>query len=68
MPHARPLPCIGLHCFELRIKDSAKNWRIVYRIDEDAIVLVEVFSKKSQKLPGEVIDVCRQRLRRYDNE
>jgi len=40
--------------------------RIVYRIDPDAIILVEVFVKKTQKTPPSVLETCRRRLRRYD--
>jgi phage-related protein len=42
------------------------TWRIVYRLDLDAIVIAEVFSKKSQTTPQQVIDVCRRRLWEYD--
>jgi len=45
-------------------KDDA--WRIIYRIDSDAIVIIEVFSKKRQKTPVPVIARCRDRLKRYD--
>jgi len=67
MPHSRPLPSIGPRCHELRINDERTTWRIIYRIDSDAIVILEVFSKKSRTTPKAVIDVCRKRLREYDN-
>ena len=66
MPHARPMPSIGPHCYELRVHDENKTWRILYRIDPDAIVICEVFEKKTPRTPKSVIDVCQQRLRRYD--
>ena len=66
LPHSRPMPSIGPHCHELRIPDAAATWRIVYRIDADAIVLAEVFSKKTRQTPQSVIDNCRRRLRAYD--
>jgi phage-related protein len=44
LPHSRPIPSIAVHCHELRIRDVDKNWRIIYRIDDDAIVIVEVFN------------------------
>lgn len=66
LPHSRTMPSIGSHCHELRITDKADSWRIVYRIDSDAIVIVEVFSKKSQKTPSPTIERCRYRLKRYD--
>jgi phage-related protein len=68
MPHARPMPSIGPRCYELRVNDENKTWRIIYRIDPDAIVLCEVFEKKTPRTPKSVIDVCQQRLRRYDAE
>src|SRR5258705_4373638 len=42
LPHSRPMPSIGTRCHELRIQDQDKSWRIVYRIDTDAIVILEV--------------------------
>ena len=67
MPHSRPMPTIGARCHELRITDATAKWRIIYRIDADAIVIVEVFKKKTKQTPKSVIDVSRERLRGYDN-
>jgi len=66
MPHSRPMPSIGPRCRELRIVDERVDWRIVYRVDHDAIVIVEVFEKKTRKTPQLVIEACRRRLRDYD--
>ena len=66
LPHSRPMPGIGARCHELRITDAGKSWRIVYRLDPDAIVIADVFQKKSQKTPDGVIAGCKQRLKRYD--
>ena len=41
------MPAIGPRCYELRVNDETKTWRIIYRIDPDAIVLCEVFEKKT---------------------
>lgn len=68
MPHSRSMPTIGGRCHELRITDENKIWRIVYRIDTDAIVIAEVFEKKTTKTPKFVIENCKTRLRMYDNE
>lgn len=67
MPVSRPMPSIGVRCAELRITDENVIWRIVYRVDPDAVVVAEVFSKKTQATPKEVIDVCKKRFRAYDN-
>src|SRR5262244_2491937 len=64
LPRSRPMPSIGRRCHELRINDRNKTWRIVYRTDDDAIVIVEVFEKKSQKTPKQVSETCKDRLRR----
>jgi hypothetical protein len=40
LPHSRPMPSIGPHCYELRVNDTTDTWRIIYRIDPDAIVIV----------------------------
>jgi phage-related protein len=67
MPHSRPMPVIGRGCHELGIADAAGNWRIVYRADPDAVVIAEVFLKKTRKTPPSVIESSRDRLRRYDD-
>lgn len=66
LPHSRPMPSIGPRCHELRIKDRSGTWRIVYRVDEDAIVIVEVFGKKTRSTPQQVIDNAKRRLAAYD--
>ncbi len=66
LPRSRPIPGIGSRCHELRIVEEAATWRIVYRIDADAIVVAEVFAKKAQATPKLVIDACRRRLSAYD--
>lgn len=67
LPHSRPMTTIGPRCHELRIEDAGVTWRIVYRIDTDAIVIAEVFRKKTQKTPDSVVSSCRRRLRDYDH-
>jgi phage-related protein len=55
MPHSRPMPSIGFSCHELRIPDAGVTWRIIYRVDDDAVVIAEVFPKKQQATPARVI-------------
>ena len=68
MPQSRPMPAIGARCHELRVQDADQNLRVVYRIDNDAIIVVEIFSKKSQKTPKNIIVLCKQRLSDYDRD
>jgi len=67
LPQSRPMPSIGRRCHELRVPDEDATWRIVYRVDADAIVVAEVFAKKTQATPKPVIDACKRRLRAYDS-
>ena len=59
------MPSIGAHCHELRINDANQTWRLIYRFDEDAIIILEVFSKKTTTTPQAVIDACQQRLAQF---
>jgi phage-related protein len=67
MPQARPMPVVGPRCHELRVRDASADWRIMYRLDSDAVVILEVFSKKTRATPKTVIDACTRRLREYDS-
>ena len=58
MPCSRLMPSIGAPCHELRINDKDKSWRIIYRIDEDAIVILDVLNKTTNKTPSQVIENC----------
>jgi len=66
LPQSRPMPTVGPRCHELRVRDEDKNWRIIYRIDEDRILIVEVFNKTTRETPDAVIKTCRRRLAEYD--
>jgi phage-related protein len=66
MPQAEALPIVGPRCGALRVRDTGHNWRIMYRVDSDAILVLEVYQKKSPKIPDDVIDRCQQRMKRYD--
>jgi phage-related protein len=66
MPQSEPLPIVGARCHALRIRDDRHSWRIVYRADDDAIVVVEVYAKKTRKIPDQIINVCKRRLRAYE--
>jgi phage-related protein len=67
MPVSRPMPSVAPRCHELRVNDENTTWRIVYRIDPDAIVILDVFSKKTAQTPRSVIENCKRRLKDYDN-
>lgn len=67
LPHSRPMPSIGRRCHELRVPDKDQAWRIIYRIDPDAIVILEVFAKTTRRMPQSVINSCKERLKHYDS-
>ena len=65
LPVSRPMPSVGRGCHELRVNDARKSWRLVYAVEHEAIVLLEVFEKKTERTPKQVIDSCRERLTRF---
>jgi phage-related protein len=65
LPHSRPMPSIEKRCHELRIQDDNQTWRIVYAIEPDAVVILEVFRKKTAATPKTVIDNARNRIKQY---
>lgn len=66
LPHSRPMPVIGARCHELRINDENGTFRIIYRADADAVVILDVVKKKTEQTPQSVVETCRRRLRDYD--
>ena len=62
------MPSVGRRCHELRIQDESTTWRVMYRVDPDAVVILTVFSKKTEKTPAFVIAVCRARLKAYSEQ
>ena len=66
MPHSRPMPVVGARCHELRIQDQNRIWRIIYRVDRDAVVIADVFAKTSQATPKQEIEASQDRLSRYN--
>lgn len=46
-------------------RDGDRSWRIVYRVDPDTILILEVFAKKSQTTPERVLATCRRRMKAY---
>jgi phage-related protein len=65
LPQSRPMPSIAAGCHELRIADRGHAWRIVYYIAEDAVVILDAFSKKTSSTPKAVITACQRRLRAF---
>ena len=68
LPQSRPMPLIGSRCHELRVNDENVTWRIIYRIYSDAILILEVFSKKTNQTPKSIINVCKERIKRYESD
>lgn len=66
MPQAEPLTNVCSRCGALRIRDKKHNWRIMYRVDNDSVLILEVYAKKSRRIPMAVIDRCKRRLKQYD--
>jgi phage-related protein len=62
------MPGIDRGAAELRVSDNVGHveWRVIYRVDSDAIVVAALFKKKTQATPKSAIELAQDRLRRYD--
>lgn len=67
MPQAEPLPGLGPRCGALRIPDAEHHWRIMFRVDSDAVLVAEVYAKKTRKIPVEAMQRCGRRFKQYDD-
>jgi phage-related protein len=59
------MPSVGAACHELRIVDEDNDWRIIYHLSADAVVILDVFSKRTGKTPKGIIQNCQRRLREF---
>jgi len=59
------MPAVGRQCHELRISDRDQTWRIVYHVTPDAIIILDVFGKKTRATPAQIVEVCQKRLAAY---
>ena len=67
LPHSRPMPAIGARVHELRVTDENRIWRIIYKLERAAVLIVHVFEKKTTRTPKTVIEKCKARLELYSH-
>ena len=62
-PHDwRPMPSVGAGVVEIRVRDAAGAFRLMYVAKfADAIYVLHVFQKKSQKTAGLDLELAKQR-------
>ena len=51
-----------------RVASFAVLRRIIYRIDHDALVILDIYAKTTRETPDAVINICQQRLKAYDTD
>ncbi len=44
------------------MRDEGSNWRIIYRVEANAIVIASVFPKTTERTPKHEIDDSKRRL------
>jgi phage-related protein len=65
LPASRPMPEIESGCHELRVRDEVHEWRLIYSVEPDAILILEVFRKSTRQTPKKAKETCRKRVREY---
>ena len=65
LPQSRPMPSIAKGVHELRVNDKNLTWRIVCLIEPDAIVILDVFEKKTAATSKNIIATCKHRIQEY---
>jgi phage-related protein len=48
------------------VNDESVTWRIIYRVDPDAVLVCAVFAKKTEAIPQHIVNACKRRLALYD--
>ena len=61
-PASRPMPEVGWRCHELCVPDAYHTWRIVYALEPEAVVILDVFSRTTSTSPAAVVERCRWRM------
>jgi phage-related protein len=64
-PMVKIIHQIGRHCYEIRYKTAEHNWRVYFAVRSDIVVLV-VEDKKRDSILKSTIEVCKNRLRNYE--
>ncbi len=62
------MPALGARCHELRVRDADHSWRIFYWTDADAVLILGLLDKKTQRIPGDVLRTCQERAERSDRD
>ena len=60
------MPQIGKRCHELRVSDGEVEWRVFYAVRPDAIVVIGVEKKGTQRTPKGTIQSCKRRIAAFD--
>jgi len=47
------------------VKDAAGEWRLIFVLTADAIVVLDVFKKTTRETPQRTLEQCRRRLEQY---
>jgi phage-related protein len=66
MPQARPLFDVAPRLYELRIRETGKQWRIFYRVDADRVLLIHQINKTTPTLSEQDKNLVKERLAAYD--
>lgn len=65
MPESRPMPTVGAACHELRLSANRTEWRVIYYVEVDVVLVLGVFRKTTRRTPRQLIETFARRLRLF---
>ena len=58
----RPMRRVGKDCFELIVRTKHTSWRVIYRDDSDAVIVLAIYSLGQGRTSKRVVDTAKRRL------
>jgi phage-related protein len=60
----KPMPTVGIGAREIRVRDAAGQYRVIYVASfHSAVYVLHAIQKKSRKTPGADLELARRRYR-----
>jgi phage-related protein len=69
LDHFKPIPSVGVGSYEIRVRDQARTFRVIYVAKfEHAVYVLHAFRKRTQKTAKADIDLAARRYQLITEE